>query len=133
MKTTNVAATHIDTCLSSYLTDHHNRDGECLVGIYPRGQSAGEAADEVCDEFDHLSGGNDGQPSHDAIRAAALAELDGVDLRHINGNGGRWDRDPDNVSCISCDLETEKGDAECSSCNDGEHAQVWILITWETV
>jgi len=127
-----VTARHVDTCLSSYLQDGHNRDGECLVGIYPRGQSIGEAADEVCDEFDHNDNGETEMP-HEGIRAAALEALEGVDLRYINGNGGRWDNDPENTSCISCDNDCDKGDAECSSCNDGDHAQAWILLSWEAV
>ncbi len=32
-----VALVHVDTCLSSYVQDHHNRDGECLFGVYVDG------------------------------------------------------------------------------------------------
>jgi hypothetical protein len=28
-----VTVSHVDTCLSDYLQDHHNREGECLIGI----------------------------------------------------------------------------------------------------
>jgi hypothetical protein len=43
---------HIDTCLGSYLQDHHNRDGELLLGTYVTGSNTvGEVLDGLEDEF----------------------------------------------------------------------------------
>ena len=41
---------HIDDCLPCYLTDHHNREGECLIGV-PIDSTT--TAQQV---FDHLYG-----------------------------------------------------------------------------
>jgi len=41
----------VDYCTVDYLTDHHTRAGEFLVGIFPSGQSRSEAADEMYQEF----------------------------------------------------------------------------------
>lgn len=37
----------VDICFSDYLTDHHNRDGELLIGVYLNGQSAERMALDV--------------------------------------------------------------------------------------
>jgi hypothetical protein len=43
---------HIDTCLPSYLNDHHNRDGELLLGVSVDGTSTiGQVMDELESEF----------------------------------------------------------------------------------
>jgi hypothetical protein len=36
------ALVHIDTCLSGYLSDHHNRDGELLLGVHVDGTTTVE-------------------------------------------------------------------------------------------
>lgn len=117
MPITNVAATHIDTCLSCYLTDHHNRDGEALVGIIPRGQSVDEAASELADETESV--GDDRVPAdltRDEIVLTFKRALRGVDLRHIGHDGRRTNVEP-------MDIDTD----------DSDRAQVWFLLTWESV
>jgi hypothetical protein len=136
MKSTNVSAQHIDTCLSDYIQDHHNRDGELLVGIYPHGQSRDDAALEAMTEARAI--GDDRLPediySHvNALTRVFHRALRRVDLRYISANGTRVPVGPDSNSCIDCDLETVPGYGRCDTCNDGEHAQVWLLLTWETV
>lgn len=43
---------HIDTCLSCYLNDHHHRDGELLLGVFVGPDSTvGEVLDELADEY----------------------------------------------------------------------------------
>src|SRR5690606_12946178 len=43
---------HIDTCLPAYLRDHHNRDGELLLGAYVDGNSTvGDVLDGLQQEF----------------------------------------------------------------------------------
>lgn len=134
-KSTNVSAQHVDTCLSSYLQDHHNRDAELLLGIEPCGQTVDEAASQLATEAE--VNGDDRLPgdlTRDELILTFKRGLAGVDLRHINGNGGRWDYDPANVECIDCDATVDAGEVHCQCCNDnGERAQVWILLSWETV
>lgn len=44
---------HIDTCLSCYLTDHHTRPGEFLVGVPVDGNSTlRDVRDMLLDEID---------------------------------------------------------------------------------
>jgi hypothetical protein len=109
MATINVSAQHIDTCLSCYLTDHHNRDGELLVGIEPRGQSVADAVTEAQDEAFALLDGNGPSLDADLVALAFRIALDGVDLKPVD--------------------ETSPGDDDDSS----DRAQVWILLSWETV
>lgn len=47
----NVSITHVDTCLGCYLTDHHNRPGEFLVGIPCHSQSFDDALTELSEEI----------------------------------------------------------------------------------
>lgn len=37
--------------MSCYLQDHHNREGECLIGITPHGQTDAEAVEELQEEL----------------------------------------------------------------------------------
>src|SRR5690606_13030504 len=47
---------HIDTCLSSYLQDHHNRDGELLLGVHVDGTTTiGDLLDNLDGEFRALA------------------------------------------------------------------------------
>lgn len=126
-----VQARHIDTCLPDYLQDHHNRDGECLIGIEPCGQTAEQAAGEAMDT--HLDADNCPPLEHvtdEAIKAALIACLGSVDLRHIDGTGGHVDIPADNTRCIGCGGDCGEDAARCNRCNDGENAYVWILLTW---
>ena len=66
--------TFIDCCTSDYLTDHHNRDGECLVGVQ-LGQSKEEAANEVLNYADIPETFSD-----ERIRAAARRALKTITL-----------------------------------------------------
>ncbi len=46
-----ITVEHVDTCLGCYLTDHHNRPGEFLVGIPCAGQGLDDALTELAEEI----------------------------------------------------------------------------------
>jgi hypothetical protein len=106
---------HIDTCLSCYLTDHHNRDGEYLIGIPVNGATTvGEIAAELESE---ISGAYDvGFPDSitDEVIAAAILEELPADTHETLFD----------VSLETDDsLETEE---------DGDVPQAWFLVTWDS-
>lgn len=101
--------THIDTCLSCYLQDHHNHDGELLLGVLVDSAiTFGEVLAELKSELQQTNQG-DGF-DYDAAAAAIAAEFADVDL-------------------------TEAFDASLESpdefSDDGDYPQAWFLLTWE--
>lgn len=47
---------HIDTCLGSFLNDHHNRDGELLLGVFVDGRATvGVVLDGLRDEYHQVA------------------------------------------------------------------------------
>ncbi len=47
-----ITVTHIDTCLPCYLTDHHGRDNECLIGVAIDGSTTyAQVLDYLLDEL----------------------------------------------------------------------------------
>lgn len=108
----NVSCTHKDTCLGCYLTDHHNRDGELLLGIYPHSQTDEEAAQELWEELNSCDWDLPEDLTDEAIKMAFSEAVEGVDFRYIDGRtGNRTEADPGEE-------------------NDGEAAQVWFVLTW---
>lgn len=92
---------HVDTCLSCYLLDHHNRPGELLVGV-ELGTDSETAALAMRDEFNEL--GWDREDPAPTIETEECREaLKGVDL-----SAGIADDD-----------------------HDGETARAWFLLKWE--
>lgn len=41
-----------DKCIVDYVQDYHNRDGECLVGVYACGQGGFGAVSNILDEIE---------------------------------------------------------------------------------
>ena len=107
---------HIDTCLSCYLNDHHNRDGELLLGVYVDGTSTiGQVLASLVYEFGSVGyqiaeyrAGYD----HDKAMAA-LAYL-------INENRDRSE------TLFDSSLEYHSDDEF-----DGDYVQAWFLLTWD--
>jgi hypothetical protein len=106
-----VSAQHIDTCTSDYLSDHHNRPGECLIGV-PLGEDRplGELV-----EYE-LRGADYDLPAWilDSQIVKACNELD-VDLRPCDGDGNR----------VEFDSEDESND------DGSDMPMAWILLTWD--
>lgn len=100
-----------DTCLSDYLTDHHNGNNELLIGISPHGQSKDEASRELlreADLFDKIPA----EIGNAELKAAFLSALAGVDLRWIDAEGNRHREEPQED-------------------NEEEGAYVWFVLTWK--
>lgn len=103
MKKYSVTLSHIDTCLPCYLTDHHNREGESLVGCHVSNTSTWrDVKSEVYSE--NLP---DDMPA-DLIEAAIDAEFEGEELDSV------------------FDSSLESSDED-----DGDSAQAWFLFQWE--
>lgn len=116
------AVQHIDTCFPDHLTDHHNRDGALLLGVFVHGETTfGEVKAALLSEFDDATSSIDPEslPGFDdeAARKVILdyfAPLHPMELdrSHFDGDlavldGEDWD-------------------------NMGETCpQAWFLLTWE--
>lgn len=102
-----IEVTYIDTCYPDFLTDHHNREGELLVGIILGSETP--IADQLVDE---LSSGDYGVPdeiSDDDIKRACRGIH--VDLRPVDRNGDR------------CPFDSEELHGE-------EQPSAWFLLKW---
>lgn len=108
---------HIDTCLPCYLNDHHNRDGELLLGVYVDGESTvKDVLDDLRSEFDQIGW----DLAHDRLgydHDAASAALD----RLIEETKDVWARDFD----LSLPVPDEH------PYDIDEWCQAWFLLTWD--
>lgn len=114
---TEFSVTHIDTCLPDYLQDHHNRDGELLLGVPVNADSTvGEVMDGLLDEFRAVAwdlGEYRKGYSHDKAKAAVKGLI--VD------NDERRDR------IFDSSLErVPEGEEDYY-----ESPQAWFLIHWD--
>jgi hypothetical protein len=114
-----VAMVLVDVCLGSYLQDHHNRDGECLFGVYVDGRTTvREVRDMLKDEVRSTGDRIDESVSDEAIAAA----IDSVFL-------------PDKLDLIfDSSLESPELDEDDEPLEefDGESCQAWFVLTWPT-
>lgn len=121
-----VAVVHIDTCLGSFLHDHHNRDGECLFGVFVDGDSTN--ADVLNGLLDEMRATGDRVPdsvSWDVIKGAAKALF--VDL----DPAARFDSSletPPQPEDFESDKEFYAADSEWG---DAEPVQAWFVLTWD--
>ena len=110
-----VSCTHVETCLGCYLTDHHNREGELLLGIVPRSQTEDEAVEELLEEALSSYGEVPAIVTEDMLKAAFEEALEDVDLRWIDSNGERQDKPP------------SEDEEEFSL----ELPKAWFVLTWK--
>lgn len=113
---TKFAVTHIDTCLSSYLNDHHNRDGELLLGVFVDGNATvGDVLDAVRDEYRQIAydmGENRlGFDYDEGLKAIEAMIADNGDNR-------------DKLFDASLDVMGPYDDC-------GESCQAWFLVHWD--
>lgn len=102
-----VDVSHIGTCFPDYLTDHHNRDGELLIGVYVDGKTTvREVFEGVIEEW-HATG----ECVPDEITDEQFIEAVKMELSMT-----KLDKPFDDS------LETDYGD---------EMPQAWFLVTWE--
>jgi len=134
---------HIDTCLSCFLHDHHNRDGELLLGVYVDGSSTvGDVLDGLKDEFRQI-GWNLGESRLGYDDEAAEAALDrllaeNANKRHLPFDASLdappWDEDEkffdeeDNFDEEAFEQATLEWEREMEM---GESCQAWFLLTWD--
>lgn len=101
-----VSCRHKDTCLGDYLQDHHNRDGEMLLGASLGGTPEATVDDlwyEVAEIPDDLT--------EEQVRTALKEAVAGVDLRYIDEHGNPQD--------------------EIDEDRDSEEPQAWFVLSWE--
>ena len=113
---TEFAVTHIDTCLSCYLTDHHNRDGELLLGVYVDGSTTVEAVlDGLRDEFRQFSDLAEDRRGFDYDKALAAIEA----VREENKENA------DELFDSSLEVPSDQ------DFDGGDYVQAWFLIHWD--
>jgi len=105
--------THIDTCLGCYLTDHHNRDGELLLGVIVDGETTyQEVKDELLREVHGLSLDPEEFDYDAAVKAIGEAFLP------VRSLAAKFDP--------SLDVPTDDERDEML-----EPCQAWFLFEWE--
>lgn len=101
-----VSCRHKDTCLGDYLQDHHNRDGEMLLGASLGGTPEATVDDlwyEVAEIPDDLT--------EEQVRTALKEAVAGVDLSYIDEHGNPQD--------------------EIDEDRDSEEPKAWFVLSWE--
>lgn len=104
IETVDVALNYINTCLSCFLTDFHDRPGELLVDITPRGQTEDEAVDEILTEINATLDDRGPDVDNAVIEAAIRAGIRGRPF--------------------------EVGDEVDE---DADYARVWFYLSWQVV
>lgn len=109
---------HIDTCLSCFLHDHHNRDGELLLGVYVDGESIiKDVLDDLRNElqcFGYDLGSGRAGYDHEEAKAALDRFFDDISVPLD--------------SLFDPSLEIPDGHPDDI---DGEACQAWFLLTWD--
>jgi hypothetical protein len=113
------ACVHIDTCLSSFLNDHHHRDGELLLGAIVFGDTTiGAVKNELLSEFNSIAYDLAGEKpgyDHDKARQAILDLF--ADVHPMDLDRSYFDS--------SLDIRAEDDEDDWD-----EYVQAWFLITW---
>ena len=110
---------HIDTCLACYLNDHHNREGELLIGVFVDGNSTnGGVLRELLLELQTACASIDPAdlPGFDYDSAKVAAKYL---FSHFSPN-----------ELFDSSLEIDE-DADPDEIEPGEMAQAWFLFTWQ--
>ena len=115
-----MTCTHIDTCLSSFLTDHHNREGELLLGVFANGNSTfGDIRRDLLEEL------------RDATAAIDPADMPGFDIEEAKAAALELfaDKHPNELDRSLFDEGLDFPDDE--EMEMGETAQAWFLFRWD--
>lgn len=109
-----LTCSHVDTCLSSFLLDHHNREGELLLGVFVDGSyTEGDLLAALLDELRDASASIDSDYlpgfDYDSAKAAAKSLFAGRDLSEP----------------FDSSLEIVEAD------DMAEMVQAWFLFTWK--
>lgn len=108
---------YIETCLSEYLTDHHNRPGELLLGLPAVGLDEEEAVETLWDDLCSRDDGSLHLPkvTEDQLKKTFAEAVKGVDFRPFDENGLRLTGPEDPDWDLACE--------EYQPC-------AWFLLTW---
>lgn len=107
-----VTVRHVDTCLSCYLQDHHNREGECLIGIHvDRSSRVHTVKRDLLDAMNNVDSTFPEDMTDAEIKAAVVEAFQGAHPLKT------WDNS----------LEPRSED------DAGEMVQAWFLFQWEHV
>ncbi len=101
----------IDVCLGCYLTDHHNRDGELLLGASVDGDTTHEEVREELLAELNARAIDDESFDYEAARKEIDSMFDGVELA-----------DPFDPNLETVDPEERDLYEPC---------QVWVLLSWD--
>jgi hypothetical protein len=113
---TKFAVTHIDTCLPCYLNDHHNRDGELLLGVFVDGNATvGAVLDDLLDEYRQI-GYEMGENRMGFDYCAGLKAIEAEIAENSDNRGKLFD------SSLEYHSEDEFS---------GDYVQAWFLIHWD--
>lgn len=117
-----LTCSHVDTCLSSFLLDHHNREGELLLGVFVDGNlTNGGVLRELLIELHTATASIDPAdlPGFDYDSAKAAAKSLFADFSPNEMDRGLFDS--------SLDID-EDADDEIDA---DEMAQAWFLFRWD--
>ena len=109
---------HVDTCLSSFLLDHHNREGELLLGVFIDGSyTYGDVLNGLLTELHDSTASIDPAdlPGFDYDSAKAAAKSLFVDVHPMRMDRGLFDSSLDIVEADDM----------------AEMVQAWFLFRWE--
>jgi hypothetical protein len=114
----NLDVTFLESCLACYLTDHHNRDGELLVGIpISNTTTFAEIKDDLFSELNTLLSDRNDVPA--VLTEAAV----GACVESLCAT-----MDPEEP--IDADAADEDDDSWTEGESDGGECQAWFLLTW---
>ncbi len=124
-----VAIVHVDTCLASYLRDHHNRDGECLFGVYVDGAtSIAEVRDGLTDE---IRATGDRVPDYVTDSQIAAAVASAFDVADASRPFAPSLESPPRAEDYDDEEAFEAAESEWQEAQDGsESCQAWFVLTW---
>ena len=106
---------HIDTCLGCYLTDHHNRPGELLLGCYVTGRTTyADIKSYLMSEVSGFIDREDWTREHYGQAREAI----GAAFSPVRDLHAAFDD--------SLDIPGDEQDDDGS-----EPVQAWFLLTWE--
>lgn len=118
----NITCSYIDTCLASYLTDHHNRTGECLLSLGLYQQTEGKAVQQLLEDLHGSSHWNYDFPENvpdEQLLSIFKEAVHGVDFTPFDASGNRMvhaERNIDNYPYYD---------------PNEEESRAWFVLKWE--
>lgn len=108
-----VSAYVLSYCFGDYLQDHHNRAGECMIGVYPSGQDRAGIIRDALEELRSTDYGIPDTVTDETIRSALTETLS-----------------PHAILAPVDDSGTEVYDRDRFDDLPDEQPQLWIVLKW---